>query len=98
METYRIICIITSLPHLDFNLVSQYPRGKVFNVSNMIDLDFLIVQWLRLCFPRQVVWVQSLARELRSCMLYNQKVQNMRTGCNIVTNSIKTIKMVYFKK
>ena len=60
MEAYRIICIITFLPLLDFNLVFQYPRGKVFNVSNMMDLDFLIVQWLRLCLPVQGVWVQSL--------------------------------------
>ena len=39
----------------------------------------LIVQWLRLCFPMQVVWVQSLVRELRSCIPPNQKVQNMKT-------------------
>ena len=36
---------------------------------------FLAVQWLRLCFPMQGVWVQSLVRELRSICLMNKTEQ-----------------------
>ena len=54
----------------------------------------LAVQWLRLCLLMQGLWVQTLVRELRSYMPCGQK--NHRS--KIVTNSIKTFKMVYMKK
>ena len=57
----------------------------------------LVVQWLRLPFPMQEVWVQSLVRELRSNMPQSQKPKTSNRS-NIVTNSIKTLKMVHIKK
>ena len=41
--------------------------------------------------------VQSLARGLRSHMLA-AKTQNIKNRSNIITNSIKTFKMVHIKK
>ena len=57
----------------------------------------LAVQWLRLPLPLQRVWVQSLVRELKSHMSQGQKPEHKTTG-NIVTNSIKTLKMIHIKK
>ena len=49
-----------------------------------------MVQWLRLCFPMQGVWVQCLVRGLRSHLPRGQKNKTgNRNG--IVTNSIKAI-------
>ena len=37
--------------------------------------DSLAVQWLRLHFPLQGVWVQSLVREIRSQMICSEKIK-----------------------
>ena len=54
----------------------------------------LMVQWLRLSLPMQGVQIPSLVWELRSRAA---KMQNVKQN-NIVTNSIKTLKMVHIKK
>ena len=51
-----------------------------------------------LILPVQGVWVQSLVRELRPHMPQGPKNQNTNNRSNIVTNSIKTFKMIHFKK
>ena len=51
-----------------------------------------MVQWLRLGFPMQGVWVRSLVSELRPHVAKNEN------RCNIVTDSVKTLKMVHIKK
>ena len=33
----------------------------------------LVVQWLRICVPMQEMWVQSLAKELRSHMPWSNQ-------------------------
>ena len=55
-----------------------------------------MVQWLRLCLPMQGVRVQPLVGELRSHIPYDPKTK-MQNRSNIVTNSIKTLKMVHIK-
>ena len=45
----------------------------------------------------QGMWVQSLARELRSHQPRGQKTETEKRN-NTVMNSIKTLKMVYIKK
>ena len=57
----------------------------------------LVVQWLRLHLPVQGVQVQSLVGELRSHMPQGQKTKTSNRS-NIVTNPIKTLKMVHDKK
>ena len=56
-----------------------------------------MVQWFRLCLPTQGVWIQFLVGELRSHMLA-AKTPNIKNRSSIVTNSIKTLKMVHIKK
>ena len=65
---------------------------KTFHVGTSLG-----VHWLRLHLPMQRVWVPSLVWELRSHMLCskNNKTENRS---NIVTNSIKTFKMVHILK
>ena len=56
----------------------------------------LVVQWLRFCLPMEGVQVQSMVRELRvTCRMAD--IQNINNRNNIVTNSIKTLKMVRIK-
>ena len=43
------------------------------------------------------VWVQSLVKELKSHILHGQKTKILNRS-NIVTNSIKTLKMIHIKK
>ena len=58
-----------------------------------------MVQWLRLCLSMQGIWVRSLVRELRStCLLAKIKTNKTENESNIVTNSIKTNKVVQSKK
>ena len=58
-----------------------------------------MVQWLRLCLPMQGMWVRSHVRELRStCLLAKIKTNKTENESNIVTNSIKTEKVVWSKK
>ena len=47
--------------------------------------------------PMQRVWVRSLIGELRSDMPHCQKIK-MENRNNIVTNSVKTFKMVHILK
>ena len=54
----------------------------------------LVVQWLRLHLPMQNLQAGSLVWELRSHMPLNQKIKTQDRS-HIVTNSIKTLKMVY---
>ena len=56
----------------------------------------LEVQWLRPCFPMQGVQVRSLVGELGSHTPRDQKTKCKRS--NIVTNSIKTLKIAHIKK
>ena len=57
-----------------------------------------MVQWLRLRLPMQGVWIQSLLwGELRSHMFVAKKPKHKNRN-NIVTNSIKTLKIVHIKK
>ena len=51
---------------------------------------FLVVQWLRLCLPKQEVQVRSLVGDLRSHVPYGPpaKNQNINNRNNIVTSSI----------
>ena len=57
----------------------------------------LMVQCLRLYLPMQWVQVSSLVGELRTQMHYGQKTNTLNRS-SIVTNSIKTLKMVHIKK
>ena len=57
----------------------------------------LVVQWLRLHLPAHGVWVWSLLGEQRSHMHCSQKTKTENRS-NIVTNSIKALKMVHIKK
>ena len=54
-------------------------------------------QWLRLHFSMQGEWVPSLVGELKSYMPPGQKTKT-QNRINIVTNLIKTLKMVHIKK
>ena len=56
-----------------------------------------MVQWIRPCLPTQEVPIQSLVRQVRSHMPCGQKPKHENSN-NIITNSIKTLKMVYVKK
>ena len=56
-----------------------------------------MVQWLRLHLPVQGIQVQSLVRELRSHMPCGQKIKTYNRS-NVVTHSIKTLKMVHIKE
>ena len=56
-----------------------------------------MVLWLRLRLPMQGVSVQSLVGELRSHTPHGQKTETLNRR-NIVTNSMKTLKMVHIKK
>ena len=57
------------------------------------------VQWLRLHLPMQEVWLQSLIEEVISHLPHHQKAKTLkkkeRERNNILTNSIKTLKMVH---
>ena len=73
--------------------------GKQSALKNQEDpRDFLVIQGLGLCLPTQGAQVQSLVGELSSHMPHGPKNQNMNNRCNIVTNSMKTFKMVYIFK
>ena len=60
----------------------------------------LVVWWFRLCLPMQKLWVQFLAGELRPPPhpLSRGLKTKMCNWSNIITNSIKTWKMVHTKK
>ena len=58
---------------------------------------FQEVQWLRLHFPMPGACVRSLVGELRSHMPCGQKTKKENRN-DIVTNSIKTFKIVHIKK
>ena len=60
----------------------------------------LVVQWLRICLPKQGTWVQSLVRELRSHMPWGSYVYElqpeqahaaMKTQCSQII-------IIHFKK
>ena len=58
-----------------------------------------MVQWLRLHLTMQEIQSRSLipgAKIPQASWLKNQNIKNSRS--NIVTNSIKTLKMVHIKK
>ena len=56
-----------------------------------------VVQWLGLHLPMPEVRVQSLVRELGSYMPCGQKTETWNRS-NIVTNSIRTLIMVYINR
>ena len=48
-------------------------------IKMMLDTVFPVVQWLRLCLPRQGAEVQSLVRELDpTCCMVRQKKKDAR--------------------
>ena len=58
----------------------------------------LVVQWLRLHPSGQGLQVRSLARgELRAYVPHSQKIKTQKRS-SVVTNSVKTLKMVHIKK
>jgi len=57
----------------------------------------LAVQWLRLFLPMEGVCVQSLIGEVRFHMTHSQKTKTENRS-NIITHSIKTLKMVHIKR
>ena len=57
----------------------------------------LVVQWLKFCFLMQGLWVQFLVGKQRSHAPRGQNIKSQNRS-NIVTNSIKTFKMVHIKK
>ena len=57
----------------------------------------MVVQWLRLCLSMQGVWVQFLVSDLRSHKPCSQETKTQNRS-NIVTSSIKTLKMTHIKK
>lgn len=61
----------------------------------MISGTSLKVQWLNLSL--QEVWVRSSLGKLRSLMLYGQETKNINNRSNILTNSLKTSKMVHIQ-
>ena len=71
--------------------------GKHFPVKRNLWGTSLVVQCLRLCLPMQGVWVQCLVGKLRSHMPWGQETKTENRN-NIVTNSIKTFKMIHIKK
>ena len=58
----------------------------------------LVIQWLRLHLPVPGVWVWSLVGELRSHMPRDRKNWKHKTETTVVTNSVKTEKVVHIKK
>ena len=57
-----------------------------------------LVQWLRLYLPMQGVWVGSIPG-LGAKIAYTSRPEKPKhKTSNIVTNSIKTLKMVHIKK
>ena len=62
----------------------------------------LVAQLLRLRFPMQGVQVQSFVGELRSYLCSKNKNKNTpkhkTNKTSILTNSVKTLKMVHLKK
>ena len=59
---------------------------------------YLPVLWFRLLLPMQGVQVQSLVDELRSHIPHGPKIPNVKNRSNVVTHSIKTLKIVHIKK
>ena len=57
----------------------------------------MVIQWLKLHLPMLGVQVQVLVRVLRAHMPGGQKNKTENRN-SIVTNSIKTFKMVHIKK
>ena len=57
--------------------IAETTRHEVItpNRKYLLDGTCLVVQWLRLCLPKQGVWVQSLVRELRSHRPHGQKTK-----------------------
>ena len=84
-------------PILKFPFPSNTQYGELCHTRMINTGTSLMVQWLRLHHPMQGVWVWSLVQELRSHMPRGQKNKTWN-GSNVVTNSIKTLKVVHIKK
>ena len=84
--------LIAKVPNTSCCFLSAFVHHQILQWETS-----LAVHWLRLCFPVQGVRVWSLVEELRSYMPQDQKAKR-RNRSNIVTNSIKTLKMAYIKK
>ena len=56
-----------------------------------------MVQGLRLCLPMHGLWVQFLVGDFRFHMPWGQKIKTGNRS-NIVTNAIKTLKLVHIRK
>ena len=80
------------------SLITYARLNLIFSVIyKIITGTSLVVQWLRLHLPRQGMQIRSPVWKLRSHMLQGQKSKTFFKS-NIVTNSIKTFKMVHIKR
>ena len=80
---------------------------RICNYRNENQTDFLAGPVVNtFCFPMQGMWIWSLLRELRSHMSCGQKKKKKKnqtktkhkTEAGLLTNSIRTFKMVHIKK
>ena len=57
--------------HGPWSLVGYRPWGrKESETTEWLHFTFLLIQWLRILFPMQGIWVQSLVRDWRSHKLW----------------------------
>ena len=75
---------------------TQCIRNKQITFKKNIGTSLEIL-CLRLCLLMQRVWVRFLVGELKSHMPWGQKPE-LKNRSNIITNSVKTLKMVHIKK
>ena len=78
-------------------LYSLVAKSTYINTQKSNSRTSLMVWWLGLHLPVQVVWFQPLVGELRSHMPHGQKTK-IQHRSNTATNSIKSLKMVHIKK
>ena len=70
--------------HWKHRVLTTGPPEKALSRRGCMDIP--VVQWLRSVLPLQGAWVQSLVRELRSCVLHRKKKEEVekkiRKGCS----------------
>ena len=85
------------LPCLSLNSLLAHESFLKFQIKGFFPVKMQVLG-ISLVFqgllPMQRVWVRSLIGELRSDMLHRQKIK-MENRNNIITNSVKTFKMVH---
>ena len=97
LECYRLLSAI----HSKWEKALQESHSLKLCLDSEVEKEVtgtsLVVQWLGLRLPLQEVQVRSLVGELGSHMPRGQK-NNIKNRSNIVTSSVKTLKMVHIKK